>query len=309
MDLETRMSTSPADATRLEVLLQRSPLAVAFVAGGRFTRVSEPFNHLFGLAEDGDLGGGETRSVFVSDAAHAACSELLSKGFQSGKPIDEELELLRRDGHRFWGRLQATPLAWDQPQGEALWVLSDVTAARAERLAPTWTAKHDPVTELANRREFERRLSEHVGSRRGDPVSVLWLDLDRFGDIVSGMGDETAKHFLYGIGQLLQQKVRATDTVSRAEHDRFAILLPDCDLHYAEIVAEKVRAAISGYRLRWGLHRARLKTSIGVVLVQPQLETADSVLAAATLACGEAKAAGGDCVRVFVASSALAAAP
>ena len=46
------------------------------------------------------------------------------------------------------------------------------------------------------------------------------------------MGEETAKHFLYGIGQLLQQKVRASDTVARAEHDRFAILLPDCDLHY-----------------------------------------------------------------------------
>ena len=61
-----------------------------------------------------------------------------------------------------------------------MWVLSDVTVARAARLAPTWTAKHDPVTELANRREFERRLAEHIGSRRSDPVSVLWLDLDRF---------------------------------------------------------------------------------------------------------------------------------
>lgn len=303
------MSTSPADAARLDALLQRSPLAVAFVENGRFTRVSEPFNHLFGHAEDSELAGSETRAVFVSDAAHAACAESLRKDAQAGKPTDDEIELLRRDGSRFWGRLQASPLAWDQPQGEAMWVLSDVTVARAARLAPTWTAKHDPVTELANRREFERRLAEHIGSRRSDPVSVLWLDLDRFGDIVSGMGEETANHFLYGIGQLLQQKVRASDTVARPEHDRFAILLPDCDLHYAEIVAEKVRAAIANYRLRWGLHRARIKTSVGVVLVQPQLETPDAVLAAATLACGEAKAAGGDCVRVFVASPAFDTVP
>ncbi len=296
--------TAP-DTARLQALLVRSPLAVAFVENGRFTAVSEPFNHLFGHLEDTELAGAETRTVFVSDAAHAACSERLRAGFQAGQPVDEEFELLRRDGARFWGRLQASPVDWQSAQGEAMWVLSDITAARAARLAPTWTAKHDPVTELANRREFERRLSEHVGSRRNEPVSVLWLDLDRFADIVSGMGGETADHFLYGIGQLLQAKVRASDTVSRIEHDRFAVLLPDCDQHYAEIVAEKIRSAIAGYRLRWGLHRARVKASLGVVLLQPSLETADAVLAAATLACGEAKAAGGDCVRLFVASAAF----
>lgn len=293
---------STPDAARLQALMQRAPLAAAFVADGRFTRVSEPFNHLFGHLEDSELSEAATRSVFVSDAAHAHCAERLRSGFQAGQPVDEEVELVRRDGSRFWGRLQASPVDWQQPQAEALWVLSDVTAARAARLAPTWTAKHDPVTELSNRREFERRLAEHVGSRRNEPVSVLWLDLDRFGDIVTGMGGETANHFLYGIGQLLQTKVRASDTVARIEHDRFAVLLPDCDQHYAEVVAEKIRSSISGYRLRWGLHRARVKASLGVVLLQTSLETPDAVLAAATLACGEAKAAGGDCVRVFVSS-------
>ncbi len=299
------MTIEAADAARLQALLVRSPLAVAFVDAGVFTRVSEPFNQLFGHLEDTELADAATRSVFVSDSAASACAERLRAGFQAGQPVDEEFELLRRDGSRFWGRLQASPVDWQAALGEAMWVLSDVTAARAARLAPTWTAKHDPVTELTNRREFERRLAEHVGSRRNEPVSVLWLDLDRFSDIVSGMGGETADHFLYGIGQLLQTKVRASDTVSRIEHDRFAVLLPDCDQHYAEIVAEKIRASIAGYRLRWGLHRARVKCSLGVVLLQPALETPDAVLAAATLACGEAKAAGGDCVRLFVSSGAF----
>lgn len=293
------MTTSP-DAARLLAVLVRSPLAVAFVADGCFVRVSEPFNHLFGHLEDSELTALSVRQVFVSDAAHGSCTERLRASFQAGQPVDDEVEFVRRDGSRFWGRLQACPVEAQMPGGEAMWVVTDVTAARAARLAPTWTAKHDPVTELSNRREFERRLTEHVGSRRNEPVSVLWLDLDQFADIVTGMGGETADHFLYGIGQLLQSKVRASDTLARIEHDRFAVLLPDCDQHYAEIVAEKIRAAIAGFRLRWGLHRARVKASVGVALLQPSLETTDAVLAAATLACGEAKAAGGDCVRVFV---------
>jgi diguanylate cyclase (GGDEF)-like protein len=149
---------------------------------------------------------------------------------------------------------------------------------------------------------MERRLAEHVGSRRHEPVSVLFVDIDKFSEIQQGMGAEVADHFLYGLGQMLITKVRASDTVARLENDHFVVLLPDCDQHYAQIVAEKIRSSIAGYRLRWGLHRARVKASLGVVQLQPSLDTVDAVLGAGQLACTEAKAAGGDSVRVFISS-------
>ncbi|MFG6459608.1 GGDEF domain-containing protein [Roseateles sp. BYS96W] len=293
-------STDDSTSARLRALLVRAPTAVAFVSGQRFELVSEEFNHLFGHGDDSDLSGQNTRAVHTTDLAHAGLHERAAAAFAAGRPLDEEIEYVKRDGHRFWGRLQATPVNWDIPAGESLWIVEDVTTARAQRLQPTWTAKHDAVTELANRREFERRLAEHVGSRRSEPVSVLWLDVDKFADVVSGMGPEVGDHFLYGLGQMLISKVRASDLVSRLEDDHFAILLPDCDQHYAQIIAEKIRAAVAAYRLRWGLHRTRVKASIGVVQIHATLSTVDAVLGAGALACTEAKAAGGDSVRVFV---------
>jgi diguanylate cyclase (GGDEF)-like protein/PAS domain S-box-containing protein len=287
-------------AARLRALLVRSPTATAFVAGQRFEVVSDEFNHLFGFGDDSDLAGQATRSVHTTDIAHTALQERAAAAFAAGRPLDEEVEYVKRDGHRFWGRLQAAPLQWDAPAGEALWIVEDVTTARAQRLQPTWTAKHDAVTELANRREFERRLGEHVGSRRNEPVSVLWLDVDRFGEVIKGMGSEVGDHFLYGLGQMLIGKVRASDLVARLEEDHFAILLPDCDHHYAQIIAEKIRAAVAAYRLHWGMHRTRVKASVGVVQIHSTLATVDAVLGAGALACTEAKAAGGDSVRVFV---------
>ena len=289
-----------ATAARLRALLVRAPTAIAFVSGQRFEVVSEEFNHLFGFGDDSDLNGQGTRAVHTTDLAHTALHERAAAAFTAGRPLDEEIEYVKRDGHRFWGRLQATPVHWDNPAGESLWIVEDVTAARALRLQPTWTAKHDTVTELANRREFERRLAEHVGSRRNEPVSVLWVDVDKFGEVVKGMGTEVGDHFLYGLGQMLISKVRASDLVSRLEEDHFAILLPDCDQHYAQIIAEKIRSAVAAYRLRWGMHRTRVKASVGVVQIQQTLVTVDAVLGAGALACTEAKAAGGDSVRVFV---------
>ncbi len=287
---------------RMQALLMRSPASVCFVRDGRFQVVSEPFNHLFGHGDDTDLAGKDIRSVQVSDLAHTGLAERMTVAFTAGRPVDEEVEYVRSDGSRFWGRLQATPLDWNAPSGESLWILDDVTAARQARLLPTWTAKHDALTELANRREFERRLSTHVGSRRHEPVSVLWLDVDKFGEVTRAMGTEVADHFLYGLGQMLITKVRASDLVARLDSDHFAILLPDCDLHYAQIVAEKLRASVAGYRLRWGLHRTRVKACLGVVQLHDTLETVEAVLGACALACTEAKAAGGDSVRVFVSS-------
>jgi len=289
-------------AARMRAVLVRAPMAVGFVKDARFEVVSEHFNHLFSHGDETDLSGQEVRVVHVSDSAYSGVLERMAVAFAGGRPLDEEIEYVRRDGSRFWGRLQATPVHWEAPAAEALWIVEDVTAARQLRMQPTWTAKHDVLTELANRREFERRLSHHVGSRRHEPVSVLWIDVDKFGDVLNHMGVEVADHFLYGLGQMLVTKVRASDLVARLESDHFTVLLPDCDQHYAQIVAEKIRSSIAGFRLRWGLHRTRVKACVGVVQMQDSLETVDAVLGAAALACAEAKACGGDSVRVFVSS-------
>ncbi|MBV8501231.1 MAG: GGDEF domain-containing protein [Paucibacter sp.] len=300
MNTEQPSAASQDQAARMRAMLQRIPAAVAFVSQGRFEQVSEAFNTLFGHGDDTDLVGQGTQSIHVSAAAQTAVAERMAQAFAAGLPLDEEIEYVRLDGGRFWGRLQATPLVWEQPGGESMWIVDDVTATRKERSQPTWTAKHDSLTELANRREFERRLAEHVGSLRHQPVSVLWIDVDKFSEVVRSMGTEVGDHFLYGLGQMLITKVRASDIVARLEDDCFAVLLPDCDQHFAEIVAEKTRAAIAAYRLRWGLHRARVKACVGVVQVQGTLETVDAVMGAASHACAEAKAAGGDSVRVFI---------
>jgi diguanylate cyclase (GGDEF)-like protein/PAS domain S-box-containing protein len=311
MQAQTGTNSPAGDAedptlARMRALLERAPMAMAFTRGDQFEVASEHMNHLFGHGDHSELSGQQVRVVHVSDGAHTALMQKLQSAFAAGRPVDEEIEYVRADGGRFWGRLQATPVRWDAPDGEAMWIIEDVSAARQMRQQPTWVGKHDPLTELANRAEFERRLAEHVGSRRHEPVSVLWLDVDKFRDVVNSEGAEVAEHFLYHLSQMLITKVRASDIVARLEDDHFAVLLPDCDQHYAQIIAEKTRAAVAGFRLRWGLHRTRVKACIGVVQLHPSLENTDAVMGAAAQACAEAKAAGGDTVRVFVSTAVMA---
>ena len=114
------------------------------------------------------------------------------------------------------------------------------------------------------------------------------------------MGAEATDRFLYLLGRLLVAKVRASDLVARLDADRFGVLLPECDQHHAQLVGEKLRSAVAGYRLRWGVQSTKLKACVGVVQLHRSLDTVEAVLDAASHACAEAKSAGGDSVRVFV---------
>lgn len=306
MDTKTRpdlVAGEDSALLRMRALLDHAPMAIAFVRQHRFEVVSDHLNHLFGVDEGADLAGQNTRVTNVSDAAHTMLAERIAAAFAAGRPFDGEIEYVRRDGSRFWGRLQANPVQWNAKDDDALWFIEDVTAARQMRMQPRWNGRHDPVTELANRREFERRVSEHVGSQRNVPVSVLWIDIDHFRDITARVGHEASDRFLYLLGRLLVSKVRASDVVARLDADRFAVLMPECDQHHAQLVGEKLRAAVAGYRLRWGVQSTKVKTCVGVVQIHRSVETVDAVLDAACGACDAGKAAGGDSVRVFVTES------
>ena len=207
-------------AVRMRTLLLRAPLAVAFVVNDSFAVVSEHFSHLFGHGDDADLTGGSIRQVLTNDTAHASLREKAHAAALAGRPFDEEVECARRDGSRFWARLQVTPLHWEAP-GRAVWVVEDVTAARAQRLQPTWTAKHDSLTELVNRREFERRLSEHVGSRRGDPCPCWrWTWTTSRGSCQGMWAPRSATISSMAWGNCCRPRCAASDLVARLEWGR-----------------------------------------------------------------------------------------
>jgi diguanylate cyclase (GGDEF)-like protein/PAS domain S-box-containing protein len=286
--------------SKLQAVMARAPMGIVFTREQRFEMVSEQANRLLGYTGD-ELVGESPQLIFVSDGAYHEVGIRVRVAFAAGMPLDVETEFVRQDGTRFWGRLQSSPVRWNDPGAGTIWTLEDVTETRRQRETLAWTSTHDALTELVNRREFERRLGDAVGSRRRDVASLLFIDLDRFKHINDSAGHAAGDRVLIDVAHLLLAQVRASDTVARLGGDEFAVLLTACDSDGATRIAEKMRQTIASYRLAWGGQRFDVGACFGVVELDRSVPDVPAAMAAADAACYDAKRAGRNRVQVHAA--------
>lgn len=88
-------------------------------------------------------------------------------------------------------------------------------------------AYFDALTGLPNRISFQLRLGEALasaGSRR--PVALLFMNIERFIDVIATLGHEAGDHILRQIGPLLRDATPASSVIARLNADAFAVLFP-----------------------------------------------------------------------------------
>ena len=112
-------------------------------------------------------------------------------------------------------------------------------------------AQEDALTGVATRRRLVQTLQAQVQvcHRRGQPLSVMMLDVDHFKRINDQCGHLGGDQVLGAIGQLLNTQIRDDATVGRYGGEEFLIICPNTNATEVGVQAERLRAAIqSGIR-------------------------------------------------------------
>ncbi len=180
-------------------------------------------------------------------------------------------------------------------------ILRDVSETRLLALQMAHQASHDQLTGLLNRPAFEGRLHAVLESPELDerPACVCYMDLDQFKVVNDTCGHIAGDELLRRIAGLLLNQVRETDVVVRLGGDEFGILLTDCDVPSARVIAERVCETVCDYRFLWEDDVFSISASIGLVPLTPDLRSVMEVMSAGDHACYVAKEQGGGQVRVF----------
>ena len=293
---------------KMRAVMANAPVGIAFSRLGRFELVSDQFARLFGY-DSAQVPGMQTHVICPSDESHRSFVRMATETFAAGGTCDEERELVRADSSRFWARLQGAPVRAGDSDAGTIWIFTDITESRRQREQLSWSASHDELTGLVNRREFELRLGEEIGERAdAEPSAALFIDLDRFKAVNDSLGHAAGDVLLKNIAAILVGRARAHDTVARVGGVEFAVLLRGCDPRAAERIAASICARVAQHRIEAGnaeaAHGLSVGASIGIVAIDATFATVKDVLMAADEACYEAKRAGRGTVRTYRRSAA-----
>ena len=224
------------------------------------------------------------------------CSILTLTGLSSGVlvPIAARNTLF---GVIVVGSDDQVPLV-DVTLAERLSGVASLAATALEGLAllaeVRFQALHDPVTDLANSRLFEDRVTQalSIARRGGNRLALMFVDLDRFKAVNDTHGHKVGDELLRAVAERLLVTVRDEDTVARIGGDEFGILVQDVTDHRdAEVVAAKIVSALGWPFVVRGL-RLFVGASVGVTLFPEVADTYDSVVSRADSAMYQAKAEG-----------------
>jgi diguanylate cyclase (GGDEF)-like protein len=151
----------------------------------------------------------------------------------------------------------------------------------------------DPLTGLANRREFDRLLLQEVTRSRqsGQSFSLIMADLDHFKQVNDRFGHQEGDRALQQIGRLIQLvPKRAADAAFRIGGEEFAVLMGNTDKTGAVGLCETLRGVTEGARF---LPTGEAVTiSLGVATFPGDGQDAATLIAAADRALYQAKAGG-----------------
>jgi diguanylate cyclase (GGDEF)-like protein/PAS domain S-box-containing protein len=191
------------------------------------------------------------------------------------------------DGSWLNAEILATNLLHDATVKGIVLNTRDVSERRRLEEQLIHQAFHDPLTGLANRALFRDRVSHALAlaQRRGNPVTVLFLDLDDFKTVNDSLGHGEGDRLLIAAAERFLACARSADTVARLGGDEFAILIEGADGR--EGLPERLAAAMS-HPFSLSGNQVRVTASIGVATASGD-DRADDLLRNADMAMYAAK--------------------
>ncbi len=286
--------------TRYQSLFENAPDINAIIDKNmRLVSANQMITELLGY-DVAELLGKDAAGLIHPEDRAMVC-EFLQNQLQ-GKEKGREIEYRKtsREGSVIWVHMRSSLTADPDGEEQLLLVCRDITENRKLSEQLVYQASHDSLTDLINRREFEKRLERKISGKKDKPSHALcYLDLDQFKIINDACGHLAGDELLRQVSEVLSRQVRARDTLARLGGDEFAVLMDCCSLDEAEQLAERFRKTLEEFRFHWKSRRFSIGVSIGVVPIDSTITSMEQVMSNADAACYAAKEAGRNRIHVY----------
>ena len=156
----------------------------------------------------------------------------------------------------------------------------------------------DQLTGLYNRRYLASHLSAMFDRAywTGRPLSIMVLDIDNFKTVNDSHGHDVGDRVPSDFADRITASIRGIDLACRYGGEEFLIAMPDTDMSFASVVAERLRQEIATakFKVNNGREELGVTVSIGIATTEngPDEDSAQKLIKRADEALYEAKTGG-----------------
>jgi diguanylate cyclase len=192
---------------------------------------------------------------------------------------------------------------WLPEELNALQAIATLFAQLQARIAAEeqirYLAEHDDLTGLLNRRSLIAYLDGRLVEGQPGPVSILFLDLDRFKVVNDQLGQNAGDRFIEAFASLLRDAADVPSIIARFGGDEFAVVpAAAMDVEAATTFAQSLHDRVHTQVVIDGEMLTRT-VSIGVAAGLPGRDTTSDLLRRVDQAARSAKSSGGNTVATF----------
>ncbi|WP_186580557.1 EAL domain-containing protein [Aquibacillus kalidii] len=165
-------------------------------------------------------------------------------------------------------------------------IAQDISEIKLSQERQKYLANHDPLTNLPNRRYFEKELNSAVElvAMSEKKLAVLFVDLDHFKVINDTLGHAIGDTLLREIGNRIKMHINSEDVVARQGGDEFIILIKY--VSNEEEVFSKVESLIAKLNEPFFVDNRRINVtpSIGISIFPDDANTTKDLMKNADMA-------------------------
>ncbi|WP_240464654.1 EAL domain-containing protein [Modicisalibacter sp. 'Wilcox'] len=266
----------------------------------RIEFVNPAFTHMTGYTLEEAVG---RTPAMLSSGRHDAefyrqmWEALQTRGFWRG-----EIWNRRKSGQLYLELLTITAMRDEQGEITNFAALfNDITHLRENEERVRRLAYYDALTQLPNRRLLEDRLSLAIrhAHRQGQPLAVVFIDLDHFKQVNDSLGHALGDELLVQVARRLSAELREDDSLARLGGDEFIALLPEVrsPAEAARVARRLIDTISSPFTL--GGRQFRIGCSVGISLYPTDGDDAESLVHHADAAMYRAKQEGRNTYRLY----------
>ena len=207
----------------------------------------------------------------------------LAKTIADGKPREDEIYMLHKDGHRVPVSVRVSTLTdADGNVTGGIELFTDISNQAANELRVKELEKLallDNLTQLANRNYIEREIQGRFEEKKRlkVPFGILFIDIDHFKKFNDLYGHDVGDDVLKFVANTFTSNSRPFDLYGRWGGEEFIGIIRNIDSRDLAMLGNRLRVLIAKSYLLRGDEKLSVTVSIGATLVKAE-DTIDTLI-------------------------------